>query len=92
MCEAVHTIVAFLRETVSLSMGDVMNLNSVREGKGQNPLDYEVDITHPQIPGDIAYGAMTFFRNKNPNGLSPTLHNDDSGPWLKLAVAPETLI
>jgi hypothetical protein len=66
----------------------MMNLNGVRESKGQNPLDYEVDITHPQIPGDIAYGAMTFFRNKNPNGLSPTLHSDDdSGPWLKLAVA-----
>jgi hypothetical protein len=56
-------------------------------------LDYEVDITHPQIPGDISYGALTFYRNKNPNGLSPTLHEDDDrGPWLRLGVARDAYL
>jgi hypothetical protein len=52
-------------------------------------LGYEIDITHPKCRGDLVYGAMTFFRNKNPNGLAPELHQDDEGepPWLRLAVA-----
>jgi hypothetical protein len=63
-----------------------MNLSGV-------PLGDEVDITHPQIPGDIAYSSMTFYRNKNPNGLSPTLHDDDDrGPWLRLAVAKDAYL
>jgi hypothetical protein len=50
-------------------------------------LAYEADIAHPNLPIDIGYGALTFFRNKNPNGLSPTLHSDAAaGPWLRLAV------
>lgn len=55
---------------------------------GAHPeLDYEADIAHPNLPVDIGYGALTFLRNNNPNGLSPTLHSDDGvGPWLRLAV------
>jgi hypothetical protein len=65
-----------------------MNATGIGQSSDRSPLDYEVDITHPNIPGDIGYGALTFFRNKNPNGLSPTLHgDDDAGPWLRLAVA-----
>lgn len=50
-------------------------------------LDYEVDIAHPNFPVDISYGAMTFLRNNNPNGISPTLYQDSDGAWLRLAVA-----
>jgi hypothetical protein len=40
-----------------------------------------------------ANGALTFYRNKNPNGLSPTLHEDDDrGPWLRLAVARDAYL
>jgi hypothetical protein len=70
-----------------------MNRAGVGENNGGNPLDYEVYITHPLIPGDIGYGAMTFFRNKNPNGFSPTLHRDDDGSsWLRLAVARDAYL
>jgi hypothetical protein len=65
-----------------------MRSDEVAESLNHTPIDYEVDITHPQSRGDIGYGAMNFFRNKNPNGLSPTLCKDeDDGPWLRLAVA-----
>ena len=70
-----------------------MNSNSVDRGNARSPLDYEIDITHPQIPGDISYGALTFYRNRNPNGLSPTLHEDsDRAPWLRLAVAKDAYL
>jgi Polysaccharide lyase len=70
-----------------------MNPGGVSGSNGRSPLDYEIDITHPKIPGDIAYGALTFYRDKNPNGLSPTLHeDDDSGPWLRLAVARDAYL
>jgi hypothetical protein len=52
-------------------------------------LDYEIDITRPSASGDLSYGAMTFLRNNNPNGLAPTLHDDADGPWLRLAVAKD---
>ena len=58
-----------------------------KEGDSQSALDYEIDIAHPDVTGDIGYGAMTFLRNNNPNGLSPTLHHDGDGAWLRLAVA-----
>jgi hypothetical protein len=55
---------------------------------GSASLDYTVDITRPNITGDIGYGPMMFLRNNNPNGLSPTLHKDqDGGAWPRLAVA-----
>jgi hypothetical protein len=70
-----------------------MNPIRVDESKGRSPLDYEIDITHPQLPIDISYGALTFFRNKNPNGFSPTLNeDDDGGPWLRLAVAKDAYL
>jgi hypothetical protein len=49
---------------------DKMNPIPVDKGNDQNPLDYEADIRHPQVPGDISYSALTFYRNRNPNGLS----------------------
>jgi len=53
-------------------------------------LDYEVDITRPTAIGnDIGYGAMTFLRQNNPNGLVPTLHDNADGPWLRLVVAKD---
>lgn len=54
-------------------------------------IDYEVDITQPTLlSADIGYGAMTFLRNNNPNGFSPSLHNDNGdGAWLRLAVAKD---
>src|SRR5262249_20457728 len=55
----------------------------------RNPIDYDADLSHPQANGaDISYGSMTFYRNKNPNGLQPTL-DDADGPAssLRLAVA-----
>jgi hypothetical protein len=61
-----------------------MDSAGVGEGGGSNPIDYDVDLGHPQIGTDIAYGAMTFYRNKNPNGVLPTLQQDDEGaPWLR---------
>ncbi|HEV2302410.1 MAG TPA: hypothetical protein VGR91_12655 [Stellaceae bacterium] len=55
-----------------------------------DPLAYQIDIAHPMIHGDIGYGAMTFWRNRNPNGLAPTVQRDDGGePWLRLAVAKD---
>jgi hypothetical protein len=70
-----------------------VNPSGVGGSSVRSPLEYEVYITHPQIPGDISYGALTFFRNKNPNGLSPTLHEDnDRGPWLRLAVARDAYL
>lgn len=57
-------------------------------GDGTDPITYEVDLDHPICEGDISFGAMTFFRNKNPNGLAPTLREDDTGgAWQRLAVA-----
>ncbi len=56
----------------------------------QDTIDYAVNIGQPSCLGDINFGAMTFWRNKNPNGLAPTLHSDDEeGPWLRLAVAKD---
>jgi hypothetical protein len=49
--------------------------------------NYDVDFTHGKCLGDIDYGAMTFLRNANPNGMVPELHDDADGPWLRLAVA-----
>ena len=49
-------------------------------------LDYTIDITKPKCVGDIQYGAMTFLRNNNPNGLSPQLKRDKGGAYLRLAV------
>ena len=70
-----------------------MNPIPVDKGNDQNPLAYEVDIRHPQIQGDISYGPLTFYRNRNPNGFSPTLHEDDNGgPWLRLAVAKDAYL
>jgi len=70
-----------------------MNLSGVDGSNVRSPLNYEADITHPQILGDISYGPLTFYRNRNPNGLSPTLHEDnDRGPWLRVAVARDAYL
>jgi len=50
-------------------------------------IDYTIDITKPKCTGDIEYGAMTFLRNSNPNGISPELLSDKDGSYLRLAVA-----
>lgn len=66
--------------------------NVLNNTNKQSPtsLDYEVDITHPTAIGDdVNYGAMTFLRNNNPNGLVPTLHFDGDGPWLRLGVVKD---
>lgn len=54
-----------------------------------SPLDYEVDITRPspQPNGDISYGPITFFRNKNPNGLLPELYPEPDGGSASLRLA-----
>lgn len=58
-----------------------------------DPLAYQIDIAHPQVHGDVGYGAMTFLRDKNPNGWPPTLHSDDDrGPWLRLAVQKDAYL
>jgi hypothetical protein len=66
-----------------------------KSGDG-NGTDYEIDITRPsaQPNGDISYGAITFFRNKNPNGLSPELHPEPDGSpsSLRLAVARDAYL
>jgi hypothetical protein len=70
-----------------------MNSAGVGGGGDPNPLDYDVDLSHPQGGTDVAYGAMTFYRNKNPNGVLPTLQQDDDGaPWLRLAVARDAYL
>ena len=64
-------------------------------GSGDKPINYEIDITqpNPQPNGDISYGAMTFFRSKNPNGLPPEIHQDRGGaPSLRLAVARDAYL
>ena len=50
-------------------------------------IDYTIDITKPKCTGDIEYGAMTFLRNSNPNGISPELLSDQDGSYLRLALA-----
>src|SRR5208282_82951 len=67
-----------------------MDPASKKEADRQKALAYAVDIAHPNLPVDIGYGAMTFLRNNNPNGISPTLHQDDDrGAWLRLAVTKD---
>ena len=66
------------------------DLDSNKASLDQDVIDYAVNIDQPSCLGDISFGAMTFWRNKNPNGLSPTLYSDDEeGPWLRLAVAKD---
>ncbi len=52
-------------------------------------LAYSVDVSQAtdEGNGDIGYGPLTFYRNKNPNGISPTLGSDAGGAYLRLAVA-----
>ena len=68
-----------------------MSQAEIEKSSGGRGIDYEIDLTRPnaQPNGDISYGAMTFFRNKCPNGLSPELHLEPDGgsSSLRLAVA-----
>jgi hypothetical protein len=52
---------------------------------------YSVDVSQSSDEGngDIAYGPLKFYRNRNPNGISPTLGSDPGGPYLRLAVAKD---
>jgi len=66
-----------------------MTQAEIEKSSDGSGIDYEIDITHPRFRGDIVYGPMTFFRNRNPNGLLPELHPEPDGgpPSLRLAVA-----
>src|SRR5260370_27555419 len=52
---------------------------------------YSVDVSQSTVEGngDIAYGPLKFYRDKNPNGISPTLGSDAGGAYLRLAVAKD---
>ena len=52
---------------------------------------YSVDVSQSadEGNGDIAYGPLKFYRDKNPNGISPTLGSDAGVPYLRLAVAKD---
>jgi len=68
-----------------------MTQAEIEKSSDGSGIDYEIDITRPsaQPNGDISYGAMSFFRNKSPNGLSPELHPEPDGgsSSFRLAVA-----
>jgi hypothetical protein len=61
---------------------------------GSDDLAYSVDVAQATDKGngDIGYGPLTFFRQKNPNGVSPTLGADGGGPFLRLAVAKDAYL
>jgi hypothetical protein len=72
-----------------------MTQAEIEKSSDGSGIDYEIDITRPsaQPNGDISYGAMTFFRNKSPNGLSPELHLEpDGSSSLRLAVARDAFV
>jgi Polysaccharide lyase len=50
---------------------------------------YSVDVSQStdEGHGDIGYGPLKFYRDKNPNGIGPTLGADTDGHYLRLAVA-----